>query len=396
MKKIIASALGLMLGGGLMATTAQAELENQFGGYWRTRIPVQDNFSVKPDGTYHRVDTRTRIYYTAKFSDDIKFVNKFEFNTVWGDTNGGDLGTDGSTWKVKHSYVDFTTGALNFKVGMQAGWYGRGLLFDDDFAGATVIADFGNIKVPVHYLALQNEDGGGQDFDVNAGIAAAIIKAGDAITVTPYVMYADAAADTDADGAAVGDSDSLYLGADIDVKLDAVSIFGTGIYQTGEEMGVDRQAFVLLGGVDAGIAHGQALYASGDDADADNNAYASVSPWYTTSEIVGAGILNNASSAGGPGAAPTNYIALNGGVKVKPMENLTVKGDVWYMMLAEDDAAGNDELGLEFDGVATYKMFDKMNIDIILAYLVAGDATNYATGNDDDVWEAGARLSFKW
>jgi hypothetical protein len=33
MKKIIASAVGLMIGGGLLVTNVQAEVENQFGGY---------------------------------------------------------------------------------------------------------------------------------------------------------------------------------------------------------------------------------------------------------------------------------------------------------------------------------------------------------------------------
>ncbi len=85
MKKIIASAVGLMIAGGV-ATTAFAAVENQFGGYWRTRFTFEDNMGVG-DKTSSReyVDTRTRLFYTAKFSDDFKFVNKFEFNTGWGD-----------------------------------------------------------------------------------------------------------------------------------------------------------------------------------------------------------------------------------------------------------------------------------------------------------------------
>ena len=41
----------------------------------------QDNFT-QPDSSYNRTDNRTRLYYTAKFSDDFKFVNKFEFNSI--------------------------------------------------------------------------------------------------------------------------------------------------------------------------------------------------------------------------------------------------------------------------------------------------------------------------
>jgi hypothetical protein len=98
MKKIIASALGLMIAGGVAATTASA-VESQFGGYWRTRAFYQDNFTQ--DSDYWRIDNRTRLYYTAKFNDDFKFVNKFEFNSNWGDAEGGDVGADGLTFKVK-------------------------------------------------------------------------------------------------------------------------------------------------------------------------------------------------------------------------------------------------------------------------------------------------------
>ena len=47
MKKIIASAVGLMLVGGVAVTTASA-VESQFGGYWRTRMFFQDNFDSEP------------------------------------------------------------------------------------------------------------------------------------------------------------------------------------------------------------------------------------------------------------------------------------------------------------------------------------------------------------
>jgi hypothetical protein len=102
MKKIIASAVGLALVGGVAVTTASA-VESQFGGYWRTRMFVQSDFTGQDEGgAYNRTDTRTRLYYTAKFNDDLKFVNKFEFNTSWGDANGGDIGADGDTFKVKN------------------------------------------------------------------------------------------------------------------------------------------------------------------------------------------------------------------------------------------------------------------------------------------------------
>jgi hypothetical protein len=121
MKKIIASAVGLVLVGGVAVTNASA-VESQFGGYWRTRSFFQSDFvqdgSRSGSDSYNRTDTRTRLFYTAKFNDDFKFVNAFEFNANYGDTNGGDIGTDGDTFRVKHSYADFTLGNVNTKIGL--------------------------------------------------------------------------------------------------------------------------------------------------------------------------------------------------------------------------------------------------------------------------------------
>lgn len=85
MKKIITStALGMnMVAGFANNVTA---VENQFGGYWRTRMFVQDQFDQ--DGSFFRIHNRTRLYYTAKFSEDFNFVNKFEYNSTWGDDEG--------------------------------------------------------------------------------------------------------------------------------------------------------------------------------------------------------------------------------------------------------------------------------------------------------------------
>ena len=68
MKKTIAAAVGLMMVGGI-ANTASAALENQFGGYWRTRFTYEDNFTGQDTDSKFYVDTRTRLYYTAKFRD---------------------------------------------------------------------------------------------------------------------------------------------------------------------------------------------------------------------------------------------------------------------------------------------------------------------------------------
>ena len=194
MKKIIASAVGLMLAGGI-ATTASAAVENQFGGYWRNRFAFEDNFTGKDTSSVFYVDQRTRLFYTAKFSDDFKFVNKFEFNSSWGDTTksqtakvqtgttfnadgsttpvytnydvsgaglgaGGDLGADGKgNLRIKNSYADFNVGsAVNAKIGILPATIARGFIFDDDASGAVATLKFGNVSVPLVYLDLADTD----------------------------------------------------------------------------------------------------------------------------------------------------------------------------------------------------------------------------------------------
>lgn len=395
MKKIIASTLGLMLVGGVAASAAQA-FESQFGGYWRTRAFYQDNFT--PDSDYFRVDNRTRLYYTAKFNDDFKFVNKFEFNSIWGDTDGGDIGADGSTWKVKNSYADFNLGATNVKLGIMGAVIARGFIFDDDFSGAMVTANLGSVAVTPFYIAVDSEDGGGQSYDRSMFGAMASVKISDAISLTPYFVYDAAGEGTETTvdettlvetTAAVGDIDNYYIGTDFDMKMDAVSVWGTLIYNGFEIMDTDGDEFLGAVGVDAGIAHGQFFYASEDFTLAPGNSYY----W---SEIMGLGVFdggaNGGVAAGSPGNHIQNVMAANAGVTLKPMDKLKIDADVWYAMLAEDNAAGDDEIGLEFDGKITYALMDNLNAEFILAYLVSGDVME----SDDDVFEGGVRVSLKF
>ncbi len=392
MKKIIASALGLMMVGGVAASSAQA-FENQFGGYWRTRLFYQDEFTADQD--YFRVDNRTRLYYTAKFNDDFKFVNKFEFNTNWGDTGtaGGGIGADGrSIWRIKNSYADFTMGSVRTKVGIQGAAIARGFIFDDDFSGIMMTGNMGAASVTPFWIAVQSEDGGGEDFDRNYFGATVGVKISDAVSLTPYFLYDAAGSGStvtvdDATGAetsvAAGDWDNWYLGTDFDMKMDAVSVWGTLIYNSAEIMDDDRDAFLGAVGVDAGIAHGQAFYAGEEFVSAAGQSYY----W---SEILGLGVFDNA-SPGGPSNAISNVWAVNAGVTLKPADKLKIDADVWYAMLAEEDENGEDELGLEFDGKLTYALMDNLTADVVLAYLVAGDATG-----DEDVFEGGVRLSLKF
>ena len=57
---------------------------------------------------------------------------------------------------------------------------------------------------------------------------------------------------------------------------------------------------------------------------------------------------------------------------------------------------GEDELGVEVDLRASYEIIEDLHLDLIAAYLFAGDATSLAGGNDEDPYEVGTRLSLRF
>ena len=95
MKKLLVQGLAALL---VVAFCVPASaLENVFGGYWRTRAVGQQDYDGDGTGDQDlwRVDTRTRLYYTAVLNENLKFVNKFEFDAVWGGAGTyGDFGAD--------------------------------------------------------------------------------------------------------------------------------------------------------------------------------------------------------------------------------------------------------------------------------------------------------------
>jgi len=405
MKKFLIAASVFVAG--LTASSALA-FENQFGGEWYTRAYTQRDFAPDEAADTSLVDTRTRLFYTAKFSDKFMFVNKFEMgDQAWGDAGYGKIGADGIRVEVKNTYADFTpVDNLNFKVGTQGATLSRCFMFDDDFSGAVVTYDFGNAKLPFLWMKY-NEGGPGKDKndeDMDAYVLNPEIAMGN-ITINPMVMYMT----QETDPSKVYDSrDIYYLALNADLKTDKAKAWFTGIYQGGTEevyastTDIDISSYLLaLGGeVSLGKAglHGQVFYASGDDDAADTDQEAFIAPQgrsYYWSEIMGYGIFDNQFSNNSPGDGITNITAANLGASFEAMPKLTLFADVWYAQLVEDVLAYNgkmeNELGLEVDLRAQYMIFDNLALDVVGAYLAAGDATG-----EDDPMEIGTRLELKF
>jgi hypothetical protein len=154
---------------------------------------------------------------------------------------------------------------------------------------------------------------------------------------------------------------------------------------------------VAFGGSFGGLGvplHGEIIYATGDDDATDSdidNYYVIPGACYYWSEIMGYGTFDNATSNGSPGCGITNITAINVGASFKPSDKVKVTVDLWNASLNEEDGAGETSLGTEFDVKLTYKLIEGMNLDVVVAYLSAGEATG-----EENPMEVGTRLSMSF
>ncbi|MBU2623491.1 MAG: alginate export family protein [Proteobacteria bacterium] len=450
MKKFTVLMLAALL---VVAFTVPASaLENIFGGYWRTRMYVLKDFDGDNTGVKDQslIDTRTRLYYTAKLNDNLKLVNKFEIDTVWGDPgtvtaagqNWGDVGTDGRDIQIKNSYADFNLGPVNFLIGAQAFTLARGFISDEDALGAKAIWKVNDgLYLPFIYEKLK-EGGSGKDAneqDAEAYIFTPVIYLSKDVKINPYYVFfhAEDGKLIDTIGTLVDNVNVSMFGLDFDAKMGAASLWFTGIMQFGDVTinGAGAGAFNALaktvktplvagdtldfasyliaagGKFDLGKAdiHGQAFYASGDDdygyTDGEiNGFFNTASTAYYWSEIMGGGIFDGvfptaqgtAFNISGP--TVTNIMAANLGVTVKPMDKLSITADLWWAKLAEENADNKDKLGVEADLKITYTLVEGLTLDLVGAYLWAGDAmeTNNDGKNQKNPMEVGTRLSLSF
>jgi hypothetical protein len=418
MKKFAVLALAALL---VVAFTlpAAAEVENTFGGYWRTRAFFENNFSGEkdagPNGDQTIVDTRTRLYYTAGINENLKLVNKFEFDATWGAAPNADIGTDGVALEIKNTYAEITRNGLTARVGLQGLVFQRGFLFDDDAAAVLLMQQAGNITWIGAWVKFFEGDRAFHD-DVDVYGIAPFIQINEQMSIQPYLVYAysgDANAYLEFLGDAAGTTVELgvyYIGVDFDHKTDAFAWWFTGIYEGGTlktplvpAPDTDVKAWLAAAGGNwnfgTGDIHAQIFSATGQGATATDLEAFSVfqgQSWYW-SEIMGLGTFDNQASAGAPGNIISNILAAGAGVTFKPMDKMSLTVDVWYAKLNEAvlNTAGvlADDLGTEVDAKLSYSVIEGLNIDLILAWLSAGKATGDGT---EDPIEGGVQMSLSF
>jgi hypothetical protein len=279
MKKLGIIALAALLV--VAFTMPAAALENVFGGYWRTRFVSQSDFTgdSSESSDLSRVDTRTRLYWTAVLNDNLKLVNKFEMDAVFGEPEYGDVGADGISVEVKNTYADFNTGPVNWKMGTQGYKLARGFLYDTDASGAILTYGADSFTLPFGWFRVE-EGGTGpmhSDGDIDNYVFAPVISLGETVSLNPYILYY-MSADWDLVEATDDPLDVFFLGFDVDVSFDMGGFWGTFIYESGtlpdtysvaftEDVDVSAYLIAFGGNVKLGPAdiHGQILYSPGDD-----------------------------------------------------------------------------------------------------------------------------------
>jgi hypothetical protein len=396
---------------------------------------MNENFLGNDDNTpgdagISRVDTRTRIYYTAVLNDNLKLVNKFEMDAVWGGGGGrfgdyGDYGADAVAIEVKETYVNANIGPVNAKIGTHDVTWARGFIYADEFSGLTASFKAGDVTVPFTWM--KAFEGGTQNNSDDQDVFALypVFQLGEAFSLNPFAIYAYSSnggavlSTYGANGVPAGwtfDGVSVYyLGANVDATLGPVALWFTGVYEGGTvDSGnnafddADVKAYLVAVGASmaAGPAelHGQFFYGSGDDDNTDSDVEnffglggGGVGQAYYWSEIMGLGVFDAQTSAGST-VDISNLWAANIGASIKPMEKLKLTGDIWYAAHVEDDAITDEKkLGIEIDLKADYQLIEGLNLTVVGAYLFADDATAVDNqGNEDDPYEIGAQLSLSF
>ena len=170
-------------------------------GIWSANL--YDFDSDVADGDNYSTTQRMRTYFDYVANENLKAVLGLEMDTVWGQGDAGDWGTDGNTddpIELKHAYLAFTF--PDTQISVQAGLQYVALpsvfgnpVFDDDAAAITVSAPINDMfGLTVGYTrgtdGSTTFSGSGADNDDKdmAFIAAPITL--DGFSIAPYFGYA--------------------------------------------------------------------------------------------------------------------------------------------------------------------------------------------------------------
>lgn len=200
-------------------------------------------------------EQRTRLFYTAKASDDLKLVTGFEIDSVFGDkaqgsttrNNGGALESDATNLETKWVYLDFKIPSTSTRVtaGIQpVKDQLKGIFLDADVAGILTSTKAGAATVNIGYFRGYDQSyfstGRPKGMDnLDIGLVEGKFAINKDVNVgAVYYLYADGRGLT---GLTYNPSSIMLhtLGLTADAKVGALSLSGFAAYQGGVYRNID-------------------------------------------------------------------------------------------------------------------------------------------------------------
>ena len=410
MKKTFVFALALVLVAAFVVPSFAIEYTTK--GTFRTRYQYLGYPTGQKGGdNVSQFDQRFRLQNIFTASEDLALRWQLEIGDIkWGSSPSGDIGTDGVNVETKHLFVEFRTGAFRTTAGLQGAVIGRGIALDTDFAGVVTRYQPGttaDMLVPVAFIRAESTSLGNESADVIA--LWPYFPMGNMV-FNPYFAYGN-------DKTTPGETGKpWWIGLDFTYKADKFSVYADGVYLGGstefDAVGtpdVDNKAYALAFGgnymmdqwgffVDAFMSTGEDL----NSTTTDNEAYDGIASSYYWAELMGSGVLDgNTVSVSGVSLGESNVSNLTwigGGATFAMSDKLKWKGAVYYANFTEKilsvDGTLEDEIGIEFDLGLTYQVMEGLKLDLVGAFLSAGDA--FGKTDTEDPVELGARLQFDW
>jgi hypothetical protein len=374
------------------------------------------------DGRDAFYQQRTRINVDAKLSGGVSAFVELQAYDFWGNDLGEaeltvdpplnpaipnfvHVGVDDQAVSIYQAYINIAGIAdqpLDVRLGRQELVYGEEWLVGNNDAGRvfpglsfdSIKATYSNDMCSVDLWTAKLEEGAintSRD-DIDFYGAYATSSAVEGLTIDAYLLLIR-------DPSASGDTDNLYTvggrvaGAAQDVfdySAEVAFQFGDTNTPAGEGdyegIGIDLMAGVnlpdLAGAPRIELAY---TYLSGDDdpTDKDNENFQRL-----FSDVH----YGEANLGGDLDARATNLHILRLGASGTPVEKVTISGDIYYFMLADDDGLvfgapqgdDDDEVGIELDLAVDYAYTEDLNLRVGWAHFFVDDAIENATGGDDD------------
>jgi hypothetical protein len=209
---LVALLAAMLFGVATSASATELKVKGNLDVYGMWSANLMDHNSDYGDADNYFTTQRMRTYFTYVANENLKAVLGLEMDQIWGQSSGGDWGTDGKgNIEIKHAYMDFNfpDTKVNVKAGLQyvalPSVFGNPI-FDDDAAALVVSAPINEMfGVTVGYTrGADNKanvnDEPFDDYDTSDDMDMAFIALPvtlDGFEVTPYFGYAWIGEDVD-------------------------------------------------------------------------------------------------------------------------------------------------------------------------------------------------------